>query len=781
MTLVLTPRAERSARPELADRFHAKVGGRTDASAAASVAVELLTELLPQALSTIFRLEPETQSANVLASTAHPTRGHAVGARVLLQAGLMATAAREGTVQRAIDSYVDPDFCASAPGEPRSIVVLPIGSEQPTGLLRLEYVTPSRPGAGDQETAEAIAALLAEAFLAAGGEDCPSEAGSDRQLQQLAILSATAAQLAQSNDLSRSMQRLAESARDLLECEGALLLLRHSTRPLLEVSALAGSAPLSHGELIPLEGHVLGSVLQSSQPRSWMRGGCDSLAGTEVSDAEVRSALAVPLIAGSRAFGTLAVLNAPEDRPFSATDLQMLQHLANQSAGIESIRLLQPLRQRLSDSSIIAEVGRAVTGTLGLDEVLALVVRAAEMLVNTQAAAVALIDERNTRATLEAVSGRLLRHQGEVLPLDQSLAGRVIRTGELITADSFAEEPDAHELEKLPGAGVIVPIESRNRVHGALIAIRRADDEVPSDADVDALGKLAAYAAIAIDNARLYREQLQLSAALRTKTSELEKAYADLSESQERLLVSEKMAALGKVTAGIAHEINSPLGGILNCLQMAQSYVQEYSNSIGDPEVTADDHRQIATDIVEALTLAEQSGKKVAQFVRTIKNQTRMDEVQRGIFDPGEEIGGTISLLQHELRNRNVTLHTEVEPGQKLTGDPGKFSLVVQNLLTNAVDSYQGEAGEVTVRLITEETGLRLEVEDKGCGIPEEIRGKIYDYLFTTKDVGQGTGLGLAMVHSIVTTNFEGRVDFRSEVGVGTTFFVTFPVPSARA
>ncbi len=780
MTLVLTPRVERSARPDLAERFHEKVAGRTDASAAAAVAVELLTELLPQALSTVFRLEPETQSANVLAATPHPTRGHAVGARVFLQAGLMATAARDGSVQRAIDSYVDPDFCASAPGEPRSIVVLPIGSEKPSGLLRLEYVAPSRPGAGDQETAEAIATLLAEAFLA-GDEDCPSDARSERQLRQLAILSSTAAQLAQSNDLSRSMQRLAESARDLLECEGALLLLRHSTRPLLEVNAVAGSAPLSPCELIPLEGHVLGSVLQSSQPRSWTRGGCDSLAGTEVSDAEVHSALAVPLIAGSRAFGTLAVLNAPADRPFSATDLQMLQHLANQSAGIESIRLLQPLRQRLSDSSIIAEVGRAVTGTLGLDEVLALVVRAAEMLVNTQAAAVALIDERNTRATLEAVSGRLLRHQGEVLPLDQSLAGKVIRTGEVITADSFAEEPNAHELEKLPGAGVIVPIESRNRVHGALMAIRRADDDVPSDADVDALGKLAAYAAIAIDNARLYREQLQLSAALRAQTAELEKAYADLSESQERLLVSEKMAALGKVTAGIAHEINSPLGGILNCLQMAQSYVQEYSSSIGDSEVTEEDHRQIASDLVEALTLAEQSGKKVAQFVRTIKNQTRMDEVQRGVFDPAEEIGGTISLLQHELRNRNVTLHTEVEPGQKLTGDPGKFSLVVQNLLTNAVDSYQGEAGEVTVRLVTEESALRLEVQDQGCGIPEEIRGKIYDYLFTTKDVGQGTGLGLAMVHSIVTTNFEGRVDFRSEVGAGTTFFVTFPVPSARA
>jgi signal transduction histidine kinase/putative methionine-R-sulfoxide reductase with GAF domain len=778
MTLVLRHPTERTAVPDLSDRYHQRVAGRRDACAAAAAAVELLGEALPDALCTVFRLEPETQSALVLAATPHHPRALAVGTRVLLQAGLMAAAAREGKPQRASDCYVDPDFGASAPGEPRSILVVPVGSGAHPGLLRLEYPAPARPGAGDQEVAERVAALLAES-IGAGSEAEPHPDGADRQLRQLSILAVTAAQLAQSNDLSRSMQRLAESATELLDCEGAMLLLRHGSRPMLEVTAVAGVAPVSGG-LVPLEGNVLGTVLQTAQPRTWARGTAESLAGPDAA-AEVRAALAVPLIAGSRAFGTLAVVSARDDQPFSPTDLQMLQHLANQSAGIESIRLLQPLRQRLSDSSIVAEVGRAVTGTLGLDEVLALVVRAAEMLVNTQAAAVALIDERNTRATLEAVSGRLLRHQGAALPLDASLVGRVVRTGESVTTASFADEPLAHELEKHPGAGVVVPIESHNRVHGALLAVRRADGDAPSDEDVDALRKLAAYAAIAIDNARLYREQLQLSAALRTQAAELEKAYADLSESQERLLVSEKMAALGKVTAGIAHEINSPLGGILNCLQMAQSYVKEYSNSIGDPDVTPEDHRGIASDLTEALSLAEQSGKKVAQFVRTIKNQTRMDEVQRGLFDPAEEVAGTITLLHHELRNRNVTLHTVVEPDLKLIGDPGKFSLILQNLLTNAIDAYEGAAGEVWVRLLADGDGLRLEVEDHGCGIPEEIRGKVFDYLFTTKDVGQGTGLGLAMVHSIVTTNFDGRLDFHSEVGKGTTFLITFPAPSVRA
>jgi signal transduction histidine kinase len=777
MALVLTPDTARS---DLAARFHQRLAGRTCSCVAASVAVDLLGEELPPVLSTIFHLEPETRSALVLAATAHPTRALAVGTRVLLQSGLMAAAAREGTPQRVLDSYVDPDFGASAPGEARSIVVVPFGTGEHRGLLRLEYLAPDRPGPADEASATAAAALLADVFAADSAIDELIDGG-DRQLRQFSILAASAAQLAQSNDLARSMECLAESALELMECEGAILLLRHASRPLLEVSAVAGSAPLERAALIPLEGSLLGAVLQNAHPKIWLPNGCEALAGPQASAARVGSALAVPLIAASRAFGVLAVIDPLDKRSFSSADLQMLQQLANQSAGIESIRLLQPMRQRLSDSSIIAEVGRAVTGTLGLDEVLTLVVRAAEMLVNTQAAAVALVDDRNTQVTLEAVSGRLLRQQGAGLPLEGSLAGFVVRTGETVTADSFAAEPRAHELEKLPGAGVVVPIESHNRVHGALLAIRRADGEAPSYEDVDALSKLAAYAAIAIDNARLYREQLQLSAALRAQAAELEKTYADLRDSQGRLLVSEKMAALGRVTAGIAHEINSPLGGILNCLQMAQSYVKEYGNSIGDPEVTADDHRAIAADLTEALTLAEQSGKKVAQFVRTIKNQTRMVDVERGLFDPALEVEGTVSLLQHELRTRNVSLHTEVQPELKLLGDPGKFSLVLQNLITNAVDAYEGAAGEVTVRLFATGTDLRLEVQDRGCGIPEEIHEKVFDYLFTTKDIGQGTGLGLATVHSIVTTHFEGTLGFQSEVGVGTTFFVIFPALSAKA
>jgi signal transduction histidine kinase len=293
--------------------------------------------------------------------------------------------------------------------------------------------------------------------------------------------------------------------------------------------------------------------------------------------------------------------------------------------------------------------------------------------------------------------------------------------------------------------------------------------------DVDALRKLASFAAIAIDNAQLYHAQMEAAQALRAKSDELERAYAELRESQDRLLVSEKMAALGRLTAGIAHEINSPLGSVLNCLQLSQSYAAEYRDSIRDDEVTADDHEAIARDLLETLELAEGATRKVAEFVRTIKGQTRMhDEVVRA-FRPAEEIGSVVALLQHTLRSTGVEVRVEVDPALEMVGDPGKFAVVIQNLVSNAVDAYEKGRGEVVVRMVDRGDARVLEVEDRGCGIPEGIRGRIFDYLFTTKDVGQGTGLGLSMVHSIVSTHFGGAVDLRSEVGAGTTFVVTFP------
>jgi signal transduction histidine kinase len=290
------------------------------------------------------------------------------------------------------------------------------------------------------------------------------------------------------------------------------------------------------------------------------------------------------------------------------------------------------------------------------------------------------------------------------------------------------------------------------------------------------LQQMAAYAAIAISNAQIHRQQVEVATTLRKQAAELEQAYGELNRSQEQLLIAEKMAALGRVTAGIAHEINSPLGGVSNSLMAVKGFIGEYQASIDDPEITSEDHRAIAEDMLNALGTAEGALTKVAQFVKSIKSQTRAGEGGSTQFDPGAEIDSTIVLLQHELKRRKVAVFTELDRGQQLTGDQGKFGVLIQNLISNAIDAYGGEPGEVWIRMKADKGNLIIAVQDSGCGIPEDIRSRIFDYLFTTKDVGKGTGLGLAMVHSVVHTNFRGSIDLESEVGVGTTFTITIPL-----
>jgi signal transduction histidine kinase len=454
--------------------------------------------------------------------------------------------------------------------------------------------------------------------------------------------------------------------------------------------------------------------------------------------------------------------------------------VANQTAPAETRQTEQEriaaLEAQLAEWNAIVEVGQVLTGLLDMEDVLSYVVYLAESLVGGHSAAVALRVEGEDAFVLKNSSGSLRETEGQELPLQGSVVGSVILTGEATLSDWLSEDPRGYRLGGRQGPAVIVPVTNSGQVLGAFLVARLEGAEPFGPESIVVLQKMAAYAAIAITNAEIHRKQQATADALRQQAAELEQAYGTLRRSQEQLVTSEKMAALGRITAGIAHEINSPLGGILNALRAARGYVSEYEASAADPDITADDHKAIAADIVNSINTAEVAASKVALFVKSIKNQTRAGEGEISNFDPATEVDATIILLEHDLKRRRVAVFTEMERGIRLTGDQNKFGMVVQNLISNAADAYEGQPGEVWIRVAQQGDKLRLSVEDKGSGIPEEVRGKIYDYLFTTKDVGKGTGLGLAMVHSEVTSTYKGELLLDTEVGRGTTFTIIVPL-----
>lgn len=267
--------------------------------------------------------------------------------------------------------------------------------------------------------------------------------------------------------------------------------------------------------------------------------------------------------------------------------------------------------------------------------------------------------------------------------------------------------------------------------------------------------------------------QIQARERLRRSRSELEQAYQALHESQQRLVVSEKMAALGRVTAGFAHEINSPLGAATGSLALLHASVDEYEALLS----TASSHRAVAREMRETLHLADRALSKINRFLRSIRSQVQGGGSGAELhmdMDPAEEIRSVVDFMSHSLKKRGIVVEVMLDDQLVLRGDPARFAPDRAESFQNAADA--SAAGDtVEVRLYGRDHEVLLEVADKGAGIPQEIRGRIFDYLFITKDVAHGTGLGLSLVHDAVTEHFAGDITFATQEGEGSRFRVRMP------
>jgi signal transduction histidine kinase len=283
---------------------------------------------------------------------------------------------------------------------------------------------------------------------------------------------------------------------------------------------------------------------------------------------------------------------------------------------------------------------------------------------------------------------------------------------------------------------------------------------------------------LTVANRELDAIRTQLEERVAERTKELRQAYDDVQAGHERLLHSEKMASLGRLTAGFAHEINTPLAASRAALTEVDHLIHEYQDSIDNPEVTPDDHREIALELFKVMKLADNSMENIAGFVHSIKAQTRdVPDEELLSFNAVPVIQEALLLVSHALRRGNctVTFEPEMETAE-LHGIPGQLAQVITNLVTNAIDaSAEKGGGPITLLLTQNRERIDLQISDQGSGIAPEIQPKIFDLLFTTKSVGHGTGLGLTIARDIVKDVFGGSIEVSSQMGEGTTFTLHFP------
>jgi signal transduction histidine kinase/DNA-binding LacI/PurR family transcriptional regulator len=270
-------------------------------------------------------------------------------------------------------------------------------------------------------------------------------------------------------------------------------------------------------------------------------------------------------------------------------------------------------------------------------------------------------------------------------------------------------------------------------------------------------------------------EIAKFNEALQERASELEFAFQQIERNQDKLIVAEKMASLGRLTAGIAHEINTPLATIRASLGELDHLVNELSQSIDDPDIVSEDFNQIFTDMLRAVDLSEKSVHNAVSYIKSIQEQTGNKNGQKiSDFDLLAVIDSVTRFLNHSIKQSlcKVQINTSPEP-VIIRGSSEKMIQVFTNLLTNAIDALEySDIRLITISLHIENNDLTVSITDTGCGINEESMKKIFQPLFTTKSFGRGTGLGLPIVQKIITEDFNGRISVTSEPGRGTTFYL---------
>ncbi|MEO0987305.1 MAG: ATP-binding protein [Cyanobacteria bacterium J06639_14] len=302
-----------------------------------------------------------------------------------------------------------------------------------------------------------------------------------------------------------------------------------------------------------------------------------------------------------------------------------------------------------------------------------------------------------------------------------------------------------------------------------------------------------------------YRKQAD--AAILQKSQDLEKALAELQNAQLQLIKSEKMSALGGLVAGVAHEINNPTSCIIGNVDVAQDYFSDllgllecYGEQFPQPgadieqELKAIDLEYVREDMPKLIRAMRDAGNRIQSISRSLRTFSRVDKATKQPFDIREGIESTLLILRHRLKanEHRPAIAVEANYGDipEIHCFPGQLNQVFMNMLANAIDMFDEMAQQMTFKelektpqqitihtaQLTEQGVIAIQIADNGRGIPDEVKSKIFDHLFTTKGVGKGTGLGLAIARQIVVDAHRGSLDVRSEVGQGTEFCIRLPL-----
>jgi len=359
-------------------------------------------------------------------------------------------------------------------------------------------------------------------------------------------------------------------------------------------------------------------------------------------------------------------------------------------------------------------------------------------------------------------------------------------------------QTDPYVAQRKPASILCYPLINQGKSLGVIYLENTTVANAFTPQRLETVELLCSQAAISINNAHLFSEleetNLNLEAKVMERTQDLAQKNSELEASLERqqqmqhqLLISEKMASLGNLVAGVAHEINTPIGAMVASGDTANRCSQRLQALLGAIIDDTSEHKAKVQGLFDVLhqnhRVIKEAGVRVSHIIKTLRNFARLDEAERQRVDIHQGLDSTLQLLRHRLKD-SIAVIKEYGRIPPLLCYPNQLNQVFMNLLNNAIDAIRHktgahqtgvEQGTITIRSWQAENQAILSFSDTGSGIPESVQSKIFDPGFTTKGVGVGTGLGLSISYNIIEKHC-GTITVESQLNQGTTFTITLPM-----
>jgi signal transduction histidine kinase len=515
-----------------------------------------------------------------------------------------------------------------------------------------------------------------------------------------------------------------------------------------------------------------------------------------------RTLLLVPMLKENSLGGVIAIFRQAV-HSFSGKQIDLVTSFASQAViAIENARLLSELRERTDDLSeslqqqtATADVLKVISrSAFDLKSVLTTLTESAKALCGASLGIICLRDGEVMR--LQAESGCTqafidFMKANPIRPGRDTITGRVFMDGQPVHVPDVQLDRE-YNFGSAPTIGdyravLAVPLMRDGAVEGVLLLGRPMPGPF-SQRQIDLVQTFADQAVIAIENVRLF-EQVQ------ERTRELSLSLEELRTAQDRLVQTEKLASLGQLTAGIAHEIKNPLNFVNNFSALSAELIDEL-NDVLKPAALDDKIREEIDELTHMLKgnleKVVQHGKRADSIVKNMLLHSREGSGEHRPADINAIVEESLNLAYHGARAEksgfNITLRRDLDPAAGMIDlYPQEITRVFLNLISNGfyAATKRKEAGddsfEPTLSATTKSLGNKVEIRirDNGTGIPAEVKEKMFNPFFTTKPAGEGTGLGLSMSHDIVVKQHGGKIDVDTEPGAFTEFIITLPRTAA--